>query len=511
MPLFSGLTERAAGVLLHPTCLPSRQGVGTLGAGARAFVDFLAEAGMTWWQICPLGPSGAGDSPYSCLSAFAGNPYLVDFDTLRDAGLISEDDLAPLRRLASGKVEYGYLAEHFEKAAAHVWAAAKASPEKLKSLGDFAAFKKSRTVAGWLDDYALFVALKAKHGGKPWYDWSPGDKFAARARAAKHDASLADRIEREKFFQWIFAAQWKALHAYAKSKGVKILGDAPIYVAMDSAEVWAAPELFELDKELRPTFVAGVPPDYFSEKGQLWGNPLYDWKKHKAEDFAWWVARLRANLATFDGLRLDHFRAFHDYWKIPADAKDATTGSWAKGPDLAFFKTVRAELGDALIVAEDLGMLSPGVGKLRDACGLPGMAVLHFAFSDTADNPYLPHHQSPQLVVYPGTHDNDTSVGWYASLDTKTRDNFRAYFGTDGASPHWTLIRSAMTSPARLAIIPMQDLLGLGSEARFNIPGVASGNWSWRLSEQALREARTWIAPNLKTLSGLTGRSHAAK
>lgn len=509
-PLFSGLTERAAGVLLHPTCLPSRQGIGTLGAGARAFVDFLADAGMTWWQICPLGPSGSGDSPYSCYSAFAGSPLLIDLEPLRDAGLLDDNDLEPFRRLPSEKVDFGALNHHFEIVAAKVWINAQTRPEALARLGDFAAFQADPKVAGWLDDFALFIALKNKNAGRAWYDWPEAERSVVAARKLRHDAAVTERVGREKFLQWIFHTQWDALRVYAKSKGVKILGDAPIYVALDSAEVWAAPGLFELGADLRPTFVAGVPPDYFSATGQFWGNPLYAWEKHKATGYAWWIARLRANLDAFDGLRLDHFRAFHDYWRIPADAPDAGAGTWADGPGLDFFKTVRRELGDALIVAEDLGELSPGVGKLRDACGLPGMAILQFAFGDTAANHYLPHNHSPQLVVYPGTHDNDTTAGWYAGLDTATRDRFRKYYGTDGTAAHWTLVRSAMTSVARLAIVAMQDLPGYGSEARFNVPGVAFGNWSWRLAEHALREARTWIAPNLRELAELTGRTPEA-
>lgn len=503
-PLFSGLKTRAAGVLLHPTALPSGQGIGCFGGGARAFVDFLAEAGVTWWQTCPLGPTGAGDSPYSCLSAFAGNARLIDLDDVRDAGLVSENDLAPLRSLSPARVDYGALAGHFERVADIAWENAKARPETLRRFGDFEAFKRAK--AGWLDDYALFIAIKETQSGKAWYDWPDDEKHIASARVKKRSAAFLDRAERQRFLQFVFFAHLDALRAHAAFRGVKLLGDAPIYVAHDSADVWASPALFELDATLTPTFVAGVPPDYFSETGQLWGNPLYDWKRHARDGYDWWIARLRANLDLADGLRLDHFRAFHDYWRVPAGATDARAGKWADGPGLPFFKAVRDKLGDALIVAEDLGDLTPGVPLLRDACGLPGMAVLEFAFADDAANLYLPHNHRVQQVVYPGTHDNDTACGWYDKLDTRTRDRFRKYFGTDGAAANWTLIRACYTSPARLAIVAMQDLLGLGSEARFNVPGEPSGNWSWRLEPHRLDEARAWIAPNLRELAGLTGR-----
>ena len=506
MPIFSGLTERAAGVLLHPTALPSRQGIGHLGAPARDFVDFLAQAGFSWWQVCPLGPTGFGDSPYSCFSAFAGNPYLVDLDAVRDAGLLAESDLAPLRALSSSQVEYGYLWEHFQKIAAAAWRNAKASPEKVAALGDLAGFRKRH--ADWLEDFSLFSALKRKHAGKPWSEWPAADRAHTSARRqAAADPAVRDDADREVIWQFIFFTQRDSLHTYAKTRGVKLLGDAPIYVAMDSADTWSRPELFELNaRTLAPTFVAGVPPDYFSETGQLWGNPLYDWKRNAADGYAWWISRLRALLDMTDGLRIDHFRAFHDYWMVPAGAKDARGGKWGRGPGAAFFRAVHRELGDRFIVAEDLGALTPGVHTLRDECGFPGMAILQFAFGDTAANPYLPHNATPNLVVYPGTHDNATAVGWYAALDPVTRDRFRTYFGTDGRDAHWTLLRACMTSPARLAILPMQDLLGLGDESRFNTPGTPDGNWTWRLTAKDLAHAKTWLAPTLKSLATLTGR-----
>ncbi len=505
MPLFPGLQKRSAGVLLHPTSLPSPFGVGNLGKEARDFVDFLAESGATWWQVCPLGPTGFGDSPYACLSAFAGNPYLIDPRPLVDAGLIDDADLAPLRALAEERVEFGYLWEHFHPLMAKAWSAAKANPEALKTLGDFEKFK--RREASWLDGYALFLALKHRHGGAPWHRWPAEHRHYARARLLRPDADMADDIGQAKFLQFLFFTQWRELREYAAGSGVKILGDAPIYVALDSADVWTRPDLFELDPTLSPVSVAGVPPDYFSATGQRWGNPLYDWKACKAEGFAWWIDRLKANLALTDALRIDHFRAFHDYWKVPADAPDARPGKWAKGPGLEFFRAVARALPDAELIAEDLGDLSPGVHKLLADTGLPGMRILQFAFGSDADNPYLPHNHPANAAVYPGTHDNDTATGWYAEADEKTRDHFRVYFGTDGASPSWSLLRACYTSPARLAIIPAQDLLGLGSAARFNKPGTPAGNWDWRLSSARLAELRTFVAPNLRALAEATGRA----
>ncbi len=503
-PLFPGLKERAAGILLHPTALPSPFGIGNLGEEARAFVDFVAASGTTWWQVCPLGPTGFGDSPYACFSAFAGNPYLIDPRPLVAAGLLTETDLAPLRQLSSEKVEYGFLWENFWPVMDKVWVAVKARPEALESFGDFAEFALQN--AGWLDDFALFMALKRRHAGTPWYEWPEEFKIHARARTVKQDTALADAVAREKFLQFLFFCQWRDLRVHAAKAGVKILGDAPIYLALDSAEVWARTDLFELDAALKPASVAGVPPDYFSATGQLWGNPLYDWERNKKEGFAWWISRLRANLGLADALRIDHFRAFHDYWKIPAGAPDARGGKWAQGPGLDFLKAVHRELPHAGLVAEDLGELSPGVHTLLAETGLPGMAVLQFAFGSDGDNAYLPHNHGVNTVVYPGTHDNDTSAGWYAGADARTRDRFRKYFGTDGASPAWTLLRACLASPARLAVIPAQDLLNLGSEARFNTPGVPAGNWAWRLSAGQLGQLVAFVAPNLRELFELTGR-----
>ena len=464
-PLFPGLQTRAAGILLHPTALPSPFGIGNLGEEARAFVDFVAASGLTWWQVCPLGPTGFGDSPYACFSAFAGNPHLIDPRPLVAAGLLADADLAPLRKLSPTRVEYGFLWENFWPVMDKAWAAAKAKPEALKGFGDFAAFTRDK--AGWLDDYALFMALKRRHAGAPWHEWPDAFKIHASALRVKPDPALADAVGREKFIQFLFSVQWAALREYSARAGVKILGDAPIYLAHDSSEVWARTDLFELDAKLKPAFVAGVPPDYFSAAGQLWGNPLYDWKRNKDEGFAWWISRLRENLALTDALRIDHFRAFHDYWKIPAGAPDARAGKWADGPGLDFFKTVRRELPGRGTRRRRPRRTLAGRAHAARRHGTARMAVLQFAFGSDGRNAYLPHNHAVNSVVYPGTHDNDTTTGWYAGADARTRDRFRKYFGADGSAPAWTALLACLSSTARLAVIPAQDLLNLGSEARF--------------------------------------------
>lgn len=503
--MFSGLQKRSAGILLHPTSLPSAQGIGSLGKSARALVDFLAEIEAEWWQVCPLGPTGYGDSPYACFSSFAGNPYLIDLEELVAAGLIGPEAIAPLRELPADHVDYAHLWRRFNPVLHAAFDTARNNPEALHAFGDFTSFKKANG-PGWLDDYALFRALKDKYDGAAWNTWPKEARDIRRARLAQHDLPTLARAEFERFVQFLFFAQWGRLRKYAAAKGVKILGDIPIYVAPDSADVWAEPTLFHLDAELAPVEVAGVPPDYFSKTGQLWGNPVYDWKRHRETGYDWWIRRLRANLALYDGVRLDHFRAFHDYWAIPAEAKDAREGRWKDGPGIEFFQAVHKALGDPFIVAEDLGELSPGVTELRRRCGLPGMIILQFAFGSDASNAYLPHNHTTDAVVYPGTHDNNTTCGWSNQEPPIAIDHFRRYFGTDGKAPHWTLMRAAMTSPARLAILPMQDLLGLDSAARFNTPGTAAGNWAWRLTEKQLNEARIWIGPNIRELIELTGR-----
>mgnify|MGYP000852377770 CR=1 FL=1 len=503
-PLFSGITGRHGGILLHPTCLPSRQGIGSLGAGARQFVDLVAECGLGWWQVCPLGPTGYGDSPYQCFSAFAGNPYLIDLEALVTAGLLTEEEMAPLRRLATYRVEYGFLWEQFPPVLARAWERAKANPERLAEFGSLEKFRSDH--AEWLEDYALFTALKKHFGGQPWYAWPQEAREPLRAKKIAWPEAVREAAEAVVFQQFLFFSQWNFLRAHAKKRGVRIIGDAPIFVALDSADVWANQRFFLLGKDGAPKCVAGVPPDYFSPTGQLWGNPLYDWKALAKDGYRWWLRRLRADLSLCDAVRIDHFRGFCDYWEIPAGAQDAREGKWQNGPGFDFFRTVREQLGDVALIAEDLGDLSPAVHTLRQAAGLPGMAVLQFAFGGGADNLYLPHNHRRDSVVYPGTHDNNTTRGWYAAAGERERDAFRWYLGSDGRAPEWDFLRAAFASPAALAVIPFQDVLGLGAEARFNTPGTSQGNWQWRCDFATLEHARIFFAPNVRRLAEVTGR-----
>ena len=478
-PLYSWLKERQAGVLMHPTSLPGSQGVGTLDQQAVTFLEFLAAAGFKSWQLCPLGPTGYGDSPYQCFSAFAGNPYLIDLEALIKPGLLKETDLAPLRALPADRVDFGWLYQTKWPALFQAHARFVAGGRRAAPYGDFDAFCQAQR--SWLPDYALFSALKGHFGGQPWWQWPATARTPAAARKSNLPRQLADRVEAYEFIQYLFFGQWQAVRAAARKLGISIIGDTPIFAALDSADVWANPQLFQLDpKTSQPTAVAGCPPDYFSADGQLWGNPLYDWPVHSKTGYAWWLDRLRANFALCDIVRIDHFRGFESYWSIPAGSPNARPGRWVPGPGLGFFRAVQAALPDVKLIAEDLGTLTPEVLALRDATGLPGMAVLQFAFGGDNDNFYLPHNHRANCVIYPGTHDNDTTRGWYATADEKTCDHVRRYFRVSGQDINWDLLRAAYASVCALAVIPLPDLLGLGSEARFNSPGKPEGNWSWR-------------------------------
>lgn len=503
--LFSGFKGRHAGVLLHPTCLPSQQGIGCLGTQARDFVDWLADAKIGWWQVCPLGPTGYGDSPYQCFSAFAGNPYLIDLEALVEARLLEAADLGALRRLDATQVEFGFLWEHFPPLFAKAHQVASRNPALLKPFGDIVAFREKN--AEWLDDFALFWALKKHFGGAPWFDWPEKAREYAKAIKTVWPDAVAEEVNAVVFQQFLFFSQWAGLRGYAAKRGVKIIGDAPIFAAGDSADVWANRRFFQLNAKGRPVRVAGVPPDYFSPRGQLWGNPLYDWDALKRDGYRWWLRRLSSAFESFDAVRIDHFRAFHSYWSIPAAEADATGGEWVPGAGLDFFKVVRRHLGDLALVAEDLGDLHEGVHELRHATGLPGMAVLQFAFDGNAANPHLPHNLRNDCVVYSGTHDNNTTPGWYAAAGERERDCFRHYMGSAGDAPHWDLMRAAMTSVAALAIVPFQDILGRDATARFNTPGTGTGNWRWRFTEETLAHARAFLQPNLRKLVEISGRS----
>ncbi len=503
-PVFSWLDRRTSGVLLHPTSFPSAQGIGVLDRSADHFLDFLAASGVRTWQICPLGPTGYGDSPYQCFSAFAGNPYLIDLEALADLGLLSGSDLDQLAQLPRDHVDYGWL--YVTK-----WPALFKAFEAFKDagrpalFGDFETFKAEKS--SWLDSFTLFQAMKDHFGGKPWWEWPTEVRFYEQASHTTVAAGLADQAEAHAFFQYVFFGQWERVRNKARELEIEIIGDAPIFVARDSADVWSNPTLFHIDQATgRPLAVAGVPPDYFSASGQLWGNPLYDWAAHRTDGYAWWIERLRANFALCDIVRIDHFRAFDTYWSIPADATDARGGTWLQGPGLEFFLAVKGALPDARMIAEDLGDLFPSVVELRNATGLPGMTILQFAFGGDTNNLYLPHNLKANNAVYPGTHDNDTTLGWYASADVKTKDHVRRYLRVNGAEIGWDFIRACYTSPSNLAIIPLQDLMSLGAEGRFNTPGEPAGNWQWRYQAGRLAQLQTETSPYLLELAKLYSR-----
>ena len=507
-PLFDWLNSRAAGLLLHPTALPSDQGVGVMEPHAiEALFEFMAAAGLKQWQVCPLGPTGYGDSPYQCFSAFAGNPYLIDLHALVAAQLLTEADLKPLKALPTDRVDFGWLYTTKWPALYAAFDAFIASGRKTEPYGSFNAFQQAER--DWLQPYSLFLALKEHFNGHSWWEWPANVRFYAKAAQSPVAPSpeIVRRAEAHAFFQYLFFGQWREVREKAAAHGIEIIGDAPIFVARDSADVWANPELFDLDpKSGHPRAVAGVPPDYFSADGQLWGNPLYDWAAHAKDGYAWWIRRLKANFALCDILRIDHFRGFDSYWSIPADAPTARTGKWQTGPGLALFRAIKQSLPDCRMIAEDLGDLSPSVIDLRDATGLPGMTILQFAFGGDASNVYLPHNVIANSVVYPGTHDNDTTQGWYASADPDVTDHVRRYLRVSGDEIAWDFVRTAYAATSNLAVFPLQDLLNLDQSARFNTPGQAAGNWQWRYSAEQLATLHGNSAAYLTELGTLFGR-----
>jgi 4-alpha-glucanotransferase len=492
--------RRASGVLLHPTSLPGPYGIGDLGEAAFQWIDALARARQRWWQILPLGPTGYGDSPYQCFSAFAGNPYLVSPDRLVADGLLTPADVSGVH-FPAGHVDFGPVIEFKVGLLANAWARFQGGAgAHLKE--EFEAFVAAQ--ADWLNDYALFMALKDANDGRSWQAWDADLRLRAKAPLAAARSRLKDSIGLHQFRQFLFFRQWSAVKAYANSKGIGLIGDVPIFVSIDSSDVWASPEYFLLDDQRRPTVVAGVPPDYFSATGQLWGNPLYDWAALARTGYAWWVARLRATLSQVDFLRIDHFRGFEAYWEIPAGRPTAEVGQWVKGPNIALFDALRAALGELPIIAEDLGVITPEVDALRLGVGLPGMRVLQFAFGGGTEDRFLPHNHERHTVVYTGTHDNDTTRGWYAAITERERDFVRRYLARDGSDIAWDLIRCAWGSVADYAITPLQDVLDLGTEARMNLPGSAVGNWAWRFTPGQLQG---WHLDRLADLTQLYGRT----
>jgi 4-alpha-glucanotransferase len=503
--------SRSSGILLHPTSLPGSFGIGDLGPEAFAFADFLAESGQQLWQVLPLGPTGYGDSPYQALSAFAGNTLLISPQRLVEEGLLTSDDVQRTPRSRAQEINFGrvigYKKALLEKAYLNF---RRTTDTELRA--EFLAFVQK--AAGWLEDYALFRALKDAHNGAPWNEWEPQlAKRDASALATARNA-LQHSVEAEKFSQFLFFKQWSALKNYCQQNHISIIGDMPIFVAYDSTDVWMHPELFKLDTEGRPTVVAGVPPDYFSETGQLWGNPIYDWDRMRADGFKWWVERMRAAFEVVDKLRVDHFRGFAASWEVSFGATTAEHGRWVEVPGSELFVTLKTIFKTLPIIAEDLGVITPDVEQLRDESGFPGMRVLQFAFRDDSANIDLPHNYVRNCVVYTGTHDNDTAVGWFkskaglgstrdaAQID-RERANCLKYLKSDGREIHWSFIESVLASVADTAIVPLQDVLGLDSRARMNLPASQEGNWRWRFTRDSLTEK---LGDRLKSLTEFYNR-----
>lgn len=495
--------KRSFGILAHPTSIPGPCGIGDLGGNIYKFIDFLHSSGGKLWQIMPLGPTGYGDSPYACFSAIAGNPLLISPEELMKEGLLCKKDLGDIPDFPPEKIDFGpviiYKYSLYKKAFANF----KKLPSGHALAADYNKFKSCPDSKAWLDDFALFMALKEKHGGAVWCDWPA--PLAAREKAAldKAKVELADGVEFHKFLQYLFIKQWLKVKQYANDLHISVIGDIPIFVAYDSADVWSNPSVFHLDGKGKPTVVAGVPPDYFSETGQLWGNPLYRWDELERRGFDWWIFRVREVLRFVDIIRIDHFRGFEGCWEVPAGSKTAVNGKWVKTKGREMFRAIKRALGDLPIIAEDLGVITPEVEKLRDDFGFPGMKILQFAFSADTNNAYLPHNFTANCVVYTGTHDNETTRGWFAGLPAAVKKNALEYSGGSAASVHSDFIKMAIASVAVFAVVPLQDVLGLDNRARMNTPGKASGNWGYRYRAGELKAK---YAAALKKLCSLYGR-----
>ena len=498
-------SQRVSGILLHITSLPSPYGIGDLGPAAYRFADFLTRTNQSLWQVLPLGPVGLGNSPYSSPSTFAGNPLLISPEPLVEYGLLTEEDLAPLAELPDDHVDYDRVTTRKERVLRTAFERYKAD-RSVVSDTDLAQFRDGQ--ASWLDDYALYAALKDAHDGDPWMQWpdplSHRDPEALERAREEH----SDTVRRHIFWQYLFHRQWTALRSYCHARDIRLFGDIPIYVARDSADVWANQELFQLDDEGEPTVVAGVPPDYFSPEGQRWGNPIYRWDKMKDNGYRWWKNRMSRTLERVDLVRLDHFRGFDAYWEIPAEAETAVDGEWRDGPGAPFFEALADDLGELPVVAEDLGVITDSVEALRDQLDLPGMAVLQFAFETDPTNEFLPHNYRRNLVAYPGTHDNNTTVGWWNEdvSSTEVRNFAQEYLDLDDADGevHEQALRALMASVADRVVVPLQDVLGLGAEARMNRPGRPKGNWEWRVTPDQVTDA---AEERLEALTRVYGRA----
>jgi len=489
--------SRSTGILLHPTSLPGPFGIGDLGKTAYQFADFLVASGQSLWQVLPLGPTGYGDSPYACYSAFAGNTLLISPELLVTKNLLATEEVTPLVTDSDEQIDFVRVHQHKEAILRNAFARFKSSsPLQLKE--EFQKFCTEQQ--GWLDDYGLFRALKEVNSGRPWNEWLPALVKRNKSEINQAREAFAHRIEAHKFSQFLFFQQWCDLKSYCNKSGIKLIGDIPIFVAQDSADVWTNPDQFKLDENGAPTVVAGVPPDYFSKTGQLWGNPIYNWDQMLTDGFAWWIQRIRSSFKMFDVVRVDHFRGFAACWEIPAGDKTAERGAWVEAPGEELFTSVKHALGELDVIAEDLGVITPDVEKLRDDFGFPGMRVLQFAFGGDAKNSDLPHNYIRNSVAYTGTHDNDTTVGWFDDEGqegaTRTANEVRRehnfclrYLHSDGNQINWDFIRALMQSVSNRVVIPLQDVLGLGSEARMNLPNSTTGNWLWRFRTGALNDS----------------------
>lgn len=480
---------RSSGVLLHPTSLPGRYGIGDLGEWAYRFVDWLVEAEQSIWQVLPLGPTSYGDSPYQSPSTFAGNPNLISFDKLIGDGYLVEGDFRDLPNFPKYAVDYGWIIQYRTQKLKLAYERFAAKPQPAHKAA-FDAYVQAN--AAWLEDYALFMAIKDANGGVTWTAWADADLVRYKPAAVeKAKKTYAHEIGYYKFTQWVFKSHWDALRAYAKDRQIRFIGDIPIFVAHDSSDVWANQSLFYLEEDGNPTVIAGVPPDYFSETGQRWGNPLYRWDAMQQNGYAWWLRRIQTILDLVDIVRVDHFRGFDAYWEIPASEETAINGEWVKGPGMDFFNVLREKMGELPIIAEDLGVITPEVEALRDGFDLPGMQVLQFAFDgECGANTFLPHHHPANTVVYTGTHDNNTTLGWWHSPEAHDgiKNCVASYTATDrhvlDTEINWTLMRLAMSSVAQTAVVPMQDVLGFGENTRMNVPGKQGGNWVWRMGAE---------------------------
>jgi 4-alpha-glucanotransferase len=501
--MLGSLVPRSSGILLHPTSLPGPFGIGDLGREAHQWVDALARARQQWWQVLPVGPTGYGDSPYQSPSTFAGNLNLISPSLLVEDGLASAGDEDGCFLLPTGTVRYSDVIPRKRRLVRQAW-------DRFQSGGsaelraEYDHFRGQQSA--WLEDYALFVAIKEEHEQRPWWEWPP--KLAAQDdRALKQIAEdLAAEIDEHRFGQFLFFRQWSKLREYARGRGIRIIGDLPIYVAEDSADVWANPALFTMGDDHRPKLVAGVPPDYFSETGQLWGNPIYNWAEHARTGYRWWIERVRASLRLVDLIRFDHFRGIEAFWAVPFGSPTAQTGAWLPGPAATLLDAIQNDLGLLPIIAEDLGVITPEVDALRERFGLPGMRILQFAFGGAVESRFLPHRFDRNVVVYTGTHDNDTTAGWAEHLSAEERARLTAYSPCAGREPAQALLRLAWSSVADLAMAPFQDLLALGSSARLNAPGTQTGNWAWRAPEDSLQGE--WIG-RLKELTETYERAAA--